>query len=776
MKKKIISIAAAVVLSANTAAVFAENAARGEVCQMLLNAADFYNPSVQKEDILKGYEDGELHEERPVTRAEALVMLNRAFGELPKPTDYTKSVMFSEKRFDDIPSWAKSELLPVFNAGLAAGKEENKFFPDDYVTEDEMNLFINRTYTLFSCNEKDDFYSSVNKDILNDLAKDKISIISGMLYNLNNTVNEQVDAIIKEVISSEHEKGSIEQKISDYYKSMTDMYARDRAGIEPIKKYVDLIQNAADITELINARNTIQRELGTALFMDFDLDTDLKDSSKYAVVFDAKRPPFDESFYNGSSDGLKTAYINRSKSVFSLLGFGLEQADNMAERVFELEKLLSGAVMTAESYSDADKTYNVFSMSELREIFPETDSVFDASGFDETDKIIVNDPNYTRTFLSYFTDAKLNDFKAWGIANLMLAYGSLLNHEFSDVSEEFSDKLLGGMSYSVDETNAMLIKNTMPDYMGKLYSERYFSKEAKQDVENMVNDIIGVYREHLKNNTWLSGKTKEKALKKLDTLDIKVGYPDKWQSPVDNAEIVYNENENSCFINEVNINKAIRAEKIKNQNKATDKSKWYLDAFSVNAYYTPTSNDIIFPAAILQPPFYDVNASYEENLGGIGFIIAHEITHAFDNNGAKFDENGNAADWWERRDYEKFQELCDKMTAFYDGLEEAAGIPVNGTLTLSENVADNGAIQCVTEIAASLPNPDFKSLYKSFARCFASVKTREYAGLIASTDYHSPEKLRVNRTVVNCDEFYTAFNIDENDGMYVPPSHRVKIW
>ena len=198
--------------------------------------------------------------------------------------------------------------------------------------------------------------------------------------------------------------------------------------------------------------------------------------------------------------------------------------------------------------------------------------------------------------------------------------------------------------------------------------------------------------------------------------------------------------------------------------------------FTVNACYSPQQNDITFPAAILQAPMYDVNASYEQNLGGIGYVIAHEITHAFDNNGAKFDENGNAADWWTEEDYAAFQQLCQEMIDFYDGEEGVPGIPMNGTLTLSENVADQGAAACITEIVAGLENPDFETLYKSMANSWAATASREYCQYAAQADVHSTEKLRVNRVVVNCDEFYETFDIQEGDGMWVAPEDRVRIW
>ena len=243
-------------------------------------------------------------------------------------------------------------------------------------------------------------------------------------------------------------------------------------------------------------------------------------------------------------------------------------------------------------------------------------------------------------------------------------------------------------SYTPEERAALTLQSIMPDYIGEIYAEKYFTEEAKQDVEKMVRDIIDVYRTRIQNLTWMSETTKERAIKKLDTMGVKIGYPDKWESAIDHAEIKSTQDGGSYFTNMLSIVAAQKAETIALQNQPVDRTQWIMYPFTVNACYSATQNDITFPAAILQAPMYDVNAPYEQNLGGIGYIIAHEITHAFDNNGAKFDENGNAADWWTQEDYEAFHQLCDEMIAFYDGQEGVPGIPMNGTLTLSENVAD----------------------------------------------------------------------------------------
>ena len=317
----------------------------------------------------------------------------------------------------------------------------------------------------------------------------------------------------------------------------------------------------------------------------------------------------------------------------------------------------------------------------------------------------------------------------------------------------------------------------MPEYADRLYAQQYFSPEAKADVEKMVNDIITVFEERIDKLEWMSAETKVKAKSKLSKIKVKVGYPDEYDTEdFDSIEIKSVKDGGSYFENMRNIMHYRAKEAASLQGTENDHSDWVMNSFIVNACYDPGANDITFPAGILQSPLYDINASYEENLGGIGYIIAHEITHAFDNNGAKYDENGNAADWWTEKDYDEFQKLCAKMTDFYDGKEAAPGIAANGARTLSENVADNGAVQCIPEIVSELENPDYSALYRSIARTWLQTSSREYVQYLNQIDTHSAAKLRVNMPVENCEEFYKTFNVCESDGMYVAPQNRVVIW
>ncbi len=778
--KKIFAAVLALVLMTNIPVLAEDNSiTRGETAQMLLTAADDYNGDVKLTDIIQGYEDGGLYEGKPVTRAEALVMMKRAFGELPEPTGHNRRVAIPAEEFTDIPEWAETELSEVFDAGIAAGTDKGVFSPDELVTKRQMELFIERVYSLFGTNERDDFYAAVNKDALNSLEIKPGRTAAGTLYDLSDESDEKVGEIIKEIISKPHEKGTKEQKIADVYNNFLDMEARNKAGITPIKKYLDLISQAQTTEDLLNAQSVVLDEISSLLYMGFNLTIDYKDSTKYMLYFGTSVPEMSKDFYENGTEAQKNSYLKYIKTLFALSGESDEYAENMAVQCCEFEKKLASKMLNPEDYSNVDKMYNLFTIDEIKEIFSnvDIDKVFEESKLKKEDKIAVADVGLVKEFACLFNNDNIEVLKAYGKYVLLNAYKGAFNREFSDASDTFSQEFMGiEGNYTDEERAAGQVQSMMREYIGEMYAERYFSEKAKADVEKMVQDIISVYRERLSNNTWMSEETKKKAINKLNNIKIKIGYPDTWETELDEVEIRSVKEGGSYFENIINKEKVSRQKMIELQGTEVDKTEWIMYPFTVNACYSPTSNDITFPAAILQPPMYDVKATYEQNLGGIGYIIAHEITHAFDNNGAKFDENGNANDWWTKEDYKAFQNLCDKMIKFYDGQEAVAGIPMNGILTLSENVADQGAAACITEIASKLKNPDYKTMYRSMAECWASTMSREMSQYFASVDVHCADKIRVNRVVVNQDEFYDAFGITETDGMYVKPEDRVVIW
>ena len=777
-KRIIASGITAVMLLTNNAFASDMYSTRGETADMLLSAADDYNKDVKRSDIIKGYGgDGELHEDWNINRAEALVMLSRAFGTFPELTGHNARVALKSGDFTDIPDWAKPELTPVLDAGIAAGTAEGIFSPYDDVTKEQMELFIKRAYALFGTNEKDDFYAAVNKDTLNSFELKPGRMIAGNLYDLQDDSTEKVNAIIKEAIEKGGEKGSKEQKIADFYNNILDTESRNKIGIAPIKPYLADIDAAKNVKELADVQIKLIKNLYMVPFTVFSITTDFKDSKKYIMYFGTAEPYLTKDFYINGNETQKASYLKYLKTVLEIAGETV--SDKQLEDFYNYEKTLAENALNPEDGNNIDKIYNVYTFDEIQAFFPDIDlnEVMASEELKKEEKILVMDEEVMKKFAELFADENLETLKTAEKLSLLLNYGGVLNTGFTDAADTFNQEFLGiSGTYSDEERAAINVAGIMPDYIGEIYAEKYFTEAAKQNVLKMVNDIVSVYKERISGLDWMSTQTKEKAINKLDKMGIKIGYPDKHDSQLDGAEIRSKADGGSYFDNILEISKANMKYMSELQGTSPDKTKWGMYPYTVNACYSATANDITFPAAILQPPMYDVNASYEENLGAIGYIIAHEITHAFDNNGAKFDENGNAADWWTKEDYAEFEKRCEKMVFFYDRQEGIPGVPMNGRQTLSENVADQGAVQCLTEVVSRLENPDYTKFYRSMAKAWASTKTREFAKYAAGMDVHSEDKLRVNRVVVNCDEFYKAFGITEKDGMWVAPAERVKIW
>lgn len=779
-KKAAALMLSAALLTGTAPAVFAapsDTMTRGQAADLLLEAAQDYNPGVQRSDIIKGYADGSLNEDGAVTRVQAMIMLSRAFGGLPVPEGDNARSGYNCGNFTDIPVWAEKELRDVLHSGIVAGTGSSTFSPDMPVTEQQMDLLIHRVYALEGSDLKDDFYAAVNKEAL-----DSSEILPGYtgtggFTDLSMQVNNDVAVLIQE--AAEQPKTAGEKKISVLYNNILNMEARNEEGIAPIKKYLDAIDRAATLKELMEAHNLVYDELGVSLLMGFGLTIDAKDSNVYDLTFAGVSASLGKSGYSGASAAQKDAYLTYIKTVFGLIGQDSGSAATQAQLIWNADAALADASLTNQELGDVDKTYNLFTMAQLQAMFPNVDlnALFDLAGYTQTDKIVVSDVNLLKAWSVYFDETHLDTLKAYCRMGLVSGFGATLNEEFSQAGETFNQAYLGvSGSVPLEDTAAQYVQMLMSDYLGEAYVKRHFSAKAKADAEKMVKDIISVYKDRIQQLPWMSDATKAEALRKLETMKLHIGYPDVFGDSLAGAELRSVAEGGSFFDNIVTMNKEYRKLYVEMQNAGVDKTAWAMTPDTVNACYDPTVNSITFPAAILQPPFYDVNAPYEENLGGIGYVIAHEITHAFDNNGAKYDINGNAADWWTAEDYAAFQQLCSRVVELYDGREAAPGIRCNGALTLSENIADLGAVACITQLEGKQAKPDYEALYTAAAKIWYSSYTREMKAYLTQVDVHAPDKLRGSLTMQNFKEFYETFNITEKDGMWLPPEERVEIW
>lgn len=784
MKKNLFCRLAALALTcalllgaAPTALAAGDCLTRGEARDMLLAAADDYNPAVTAADILRGDADGALHEDEAVTRAEALVMLSRAFGILNTPVGDSARWAYDSASFTDVPGWAQSELANVFGAGIVAGISATTFSPRDPVTREQMELFIQRVYALQGSNLKDDFYAAVNKEWLDSSTILPGSMINGTLYEITAQTNTQVAQLILGIAASEPEAGSPEEKIKNLYENILDWDARNAAGVTPIQPYLDAIDAAGSLEELMAVHNQIIQETSVALLVGFGLTQDLADTTQRAVAIGSISPSLTEEYF--ASEPIKALFTQYIATLLLLGGEEDAQALSDAKAYTEVEAALAKAQLSAAQKADISNTYHVVPAQDVAALFPHVDlnAVLSAYGFHPEEAYVITDQGLLAQAAALLTPENLDTLKLVMRVSLLGSLGGALSRDFTDAANALNAALLGTEGTAGDAaTAAAAVQLYLSDYLGQAYVERYFSSEAKADVERMIDDILAVYAQRLENLTWMSRETRDKAVEKLSAITVNVGYPDQWDDPYAGVALRSREEGGSYYENLIAMSRASMAAAAAAQDEPVDKTGWLMSAYTVNAYYSATSNSINFPAGILQAPLYDVNADYTENLGGIGYIIAHEITHAFDNNGAQFDAQGNQNNWWTEADYAAFQSLCQDVVDFYDGVESAPGITCNGLLTLSENVADLGALACITQIESASPQPDYAALYRSAARTWRSTASREARMYLAALDVHAADKLRGSRALQSLDEFYQAFDIQPGDGMYLPEELRIQIW
>ena len=752
---------------------------RGEAADMLVQAAaGDYTPNLDKEDILKGYEDGQLHEEQGLTRAEALVMLKRAFGEFPAPTGDNLRTGYPAENFTDIPDWANSEIADVLASGIVAGTSENTLSPNDPVTKEQLETLIKRTYTYMGKNLKDDYWATVNKNTLDTLEiKEGRSYVGGAFDTIEDTLEAQMKAIRDELLAGSYEKGSKEQKIADYYKSVVNKEYRAKTGMAPIMPYMELIDKAQSAEDIVNINSTFIEELGIKPLMFYATDVDAYDNSKNVLSFDVNIGQLEaNALYEDKST--MDAYKKYMNACFKAIGESDEEAAKDTELAAGYESRTMKHYPDAQELYDINKTYNLYKLDDIKKMFPKVDidPVYTASGYDEswkTTDILIYYPDYIKAIGAEFTDDNIDTLKAYTKFAVLYKLGHTLSDELLDARYTFIEESGMGARKNEEQHAISAVENVYYDYLGEIYANKYFSAEKKQNIENMVKDIISVYKTRIENADWMSDKTKEKALLKLNEMKVLIGYPEVYKDPYEYAEI----NSDSYYENYVSLQVSKHKKEIEEQFTPIDENDMdEMPVYMINACYEPAMNEIIFPAAILQAPFYDYDASYETNLGGAGYVIAHEISHAFDNSGSDYDENGNVSNWWTDEDRAAFDALCNDMAKYYDGLEIAPGILSNGEQTLGENIADNGAVSCILEIASHLENPDYDALFKSAALCWAESNNRSYLAYITASDVHSCAKLRVNRVFQNNQIFYDTYGIKEGDGMYVAPEDRVQIW
>lgn len=628
----------------------------------------------------------------------------------------------------------------------------------------------------------DDYYEYVNGEFLKEKEIPADSNSWSYFYQLKEEAGEVLNQVLKETVARrEHfQTGTVEQKIADFYLCAADMDGRERAGFGALLPYLDAIRSAANIREYLEATGTVLGDLGTSSLLTFTYMADMADSDRYAVYYTgADLGIGKEMLEDPQMEAVRDRYRAHISRTMAFAGYAEAEADAAAKRILALQMDLAAAKLPLADGDNPELVYNPYTVQELAGLFHGADITvyLNAARIDFPEQIIVKEQEQAQQTAAWLTEENLPLLKEYAVFCLINDMSRCLTPEIRDNYLDWDHELKGVKEQKTDEKLAAAMTQEVLGFeFGRLYVERCFSEQDRQAIQDMVGRIIEAYEGRIMALDWMSGETKARAVGKLEHMTLKIGYPDVWPDYYGNADIISPENGGSLIDNVVSLARARRAYGNELVKKPVDRSVWNMTPQTVNAYYDLVNNEIVFPAAILQPPFYDREAPLEQNLGGIGMVIAHEISHAFDPTGALYDENGNYNMWWTEADMKKFQELSAEVAVYYDNQEGFEGRHVNGELTLGENVADLGSLACITSIVGD-DTGGLRQLFRQYAVIWAGKYTDESMIWRLNIDVHSPGKVRVNAVASATDAFYKAYpEIKAGDAMYLAPQERPGIW
>ncbi len=626
---------------------------------------------------------------------------------------------------------------------------------------------------------KDDLYEAVNGEWLKTAKIPDDKPATGGFNDLVDEIDKQLmDDFDAYAEGKEKSEDSRFNEMIKLYRLAKNFDWRKKVGPQPLKRMLASVENLNSYEDYQSQwKNWILAGMPSPI--SFDIDADMKNATVYALF--ASSPSLilpDKSYYEAEKkaqhDQLLQLWSSMVEALMDKLGYSKEEAKKIIDDAIKFDALLAPNVKSAEEAADYSKMYNPQTVAELASATDQLDiaAIIKQLIGEEPEKVIVTEPEYFKALNKILQD-NFELFKNWALIRVIRENASYLDDEMREINGRYGRALSGSKKPVSQRKFAFyLARDMFSQVAGDYYGKKYFGPQAKADVHHMVEQMIKVYKGRLTNNQWLSKDTRDKAILKLDKLGIQVGYPDKIPALYDQFKV---DEEESLIANLNQLTVTANKELFSRWNKPVDRMRWEMSAATVNAYYHPFKNIIVFPAAILQAPFYSLKQSSSQNYGGIGAVIAHEISHAFDNNGSLFDEFGNLNNWWTDEDSAHFKQLAQKMIEEFDGIP-FAGQKVNGKLTVSENIADAGGLSCALEAAKTEADFNAQEFFINWATIWRMKATEQYMQLLLSIDVHAPQKLRANIQAENLDDFYTAFDIKPGDEMYRAPEDRVHIW
>ncbi|MDG1708214.1 MAG: M13-type metalloendopeptidase [Emcibacteraceae bacterium] len=608
----------------------------------------------------------------------------------------------------------------------------------------------------------------------------------GAFNVLRDNAEEDVRNIIEEASSSDTSAGSSEQQVGDLYKSYMDMETRNALGTTPLQPrlaQIDAITDLKGISDYIAEAGKYGLNTPIPLF----ISNDAKIPTQYALqTYQGGLGLPDREFYFNDDDksvDIRTKYVVHIAKMLELSGVG--GGEDAANAIMDLETKIAEQHWKKEENRDANKRYNKHTREEFKALLSnlDVDSLLTITGAPDIENVIVNQPSFVAGLNDLFASVDIETWKTYFRWSLVDNMASRLNGEMDKQNFEFYSKELSG----VEEQRPMwrravsTVSGNLGEVVGEVYVSKHFKPDAKARMVELVGNLSKAYGDSIKDLDWMGEETKQKALMKLNKFTPKIGYPDKWK---DYSKLKIKADDLSGNLERSAL--TVHNRELAKLGGPIDKTEWFMTPQTVNAYYNPTMNEIVFPAAILQPPFFNMPADDAVNYGGIGGVIGHEMGHGFDDSGSRYNGDGALENWWTDDDKAKFSELTDALVAQYDAYEPVEGTNVNGTFTLGENIGDLSGLSISYKAykmslgGAEAPVIDGltgdQRFFIGWAQAFQSKIRDEALVTQIQTDPHSPDQYRVNGIVYNIDAFYEAFDVNETHKLYIKPEDRVKIW
>ena len=623
---------------------------------------------------------------------------------------------------------------------------------------------------------QDDLFEAVNAEWL---AKTEIPSDRPRIAAFDELVISNEQTLMHDFATIHEFDEPVMTEFAKFYKKAGDFIERFEFGTEPVKPELEKISAISDFETLTSKFADLILNSQVPVPFGLSVDTDMKDAVHYAMTFSGAGLILPDTTYYADEHPRKAElldfYRTNTVEILREFGFSAEAAQQQVENTVKFDAILAQYVNTSEEWAKYAELYNPVVISDFTSHIKSVPfaQIIEALIGKLPEKIVVYEKRFYENFDQIVNVANFELIKSWMLVKLLRGSTQYLSDDMRILGSDFSRKLSGTSEARSQEKHAFdLATGQFSQAVGLYYGHKYFGEAAKADVKRMTSEMIKVYQERLDKNTWLSRATIDKAIKKLDAMTVFIGFPDKLPEIYQQFTVSHD----SLYSNIARFDVARSHKHYDKFNEDVDKTEWHMPAHMVNAYFSPDSNTIVFPAAILQKPFYSATEqTTSQNYGGIGAVIAHEISHAFDNNGALFDEFGNMNNWWTDEDFKAFEAKQELMIAEFDGLE-IAGSKVNGKLVVSENIADAGGLTAAMTAALREPDADLKAFFTQWGEIWRLKASEEYQQMLLSMDVHAPGKLRANVQASNLDEFFATFDIQEGDGMWRAEAERVKIW